>query len=59
MMVDLAKSNVTMIVVTHEMGFGAKEVGDQMHLFDEGHLRKRHHQKNSSRIQSMRGPNCS
>ena len=27
-MVDLAKSNVTMIVVTHEMGF-AKEVGDR------------------------------
>jgi len=36
-MVDLAKSNVTMIVVTHEMGF-AKEVGDRCILFDEGHL---------------------
>ena len=36
-MVDLAKSNVTMVVVTHEMGF-AKEVGDRCILFDEGHL---------------------
>jgi ABC-type polar amino acid transport system ATPase subunit len=32
-MVDLAKSNVTMVVVTHEMGF-AKEVGDRCILFD-------------------------
>ena len=36
-MVDLAKSNVTMIVVTHEMGF-AKEVADRVILFDEGLL---------------------
>ena len=36
-MVDLAKEDVTMIVVTHEMGF-AKEVADRCILFDEGHL---------------------
>jgi len=36
-MVDLAKRDITMIVVTHEMGF-AKEVGDRCILFDEGHL---------------------
>ena len=36
-MIDLAKSNVTMIVVTHEMGF-AKEVADRVILFDEGML---------------------
>ena len=36
-MIDLAKSNVTMIVVTHEMGF-AKEVADRCILFDEGEL---------------------
>ena len=34
---DLAKEDVTMIVVTHEMGF-AKEVGDRIMFFDEGHL---------------------
>ena len=34
-MVDLAKEDVTMIVVTHEMGF-AKEVADRVILFDEG-----------------------
>ena len=36
-MVDLAKEDVTMIVVTHEMGF-AKEVADRVILFDEGML---------------------
>ena len=36
-MIDLARSNVTMIVVTHEMGF-AKEVADRVILFDEGML---------------------
>jgi polar amino acid transport system ATP-binding protein len=32
---DLAKSGMTMIVVTHEMGF-AREVGDKLVLMDEG-----------------------
>ena len=36
-MVDLAKEDVTMIVVTQEMGF-AKEVADRVILFDEGLL---------------------
>ena len=34
-MVDLAKGGMTMIVVTHEMGF-AKEVADYMIFMDEG-----------------------
>jgi len=34
-MVDLAKAGMTMIVVTHEMGF-AKEFADQMIFMDEG-----------------------
>ena len=34
-MVNLAKAGMTMIVVTHEMGF-AKEVADRVMLFDEG-----------------------
>ena len=34
-MKELAKSGMTMIVVTHEMGF-AKEVADRVMLFDEG-----------------------
>ena len=37
LMVDLAKRDITMSVVTHEMGF-AKEVADRVILFDEGHL---------------------
>ena len=36
-MVDLAEGGMTMIVVTHEMGF-AKEVADRVILFDEGLL---------------------
>ena len=36
-MIDLAKRDITMIVVTHEMGF-AKEVGDRIMFFDEGYL---------------------
>ena len=36
-MKDLARRDITMIVVTHEMGF-AKEVSDRCILFDEGHL---------------------
>ena len=36
-MVDLAKAGMTMIVVTHEMGF-AKEVADSMIFMDEGKI---------------------
>jgi ABC-type polar amino acid transport system ATPase subunit len=36
-MIDLAKEDVTMIVVTHEMGF-AMAVADRVILFDEGEL---------------------
>jgi general L-amino acid transport system ATP-binding protein len=34
-MVELAKSGMTMLVVTHEMGF-AKSVADRMFFFDKG-----------------------
>ena len=36
-MVELAKSGMTMLVVTHEMGF-AKAVADRMYFFDEGQI---------------------
>ena len=36
-MVELAKSGMTMIVVTHEMGF-AKAVADRMYFFDDGQI---------------------
>jgi general L-amino acid transport system ATP-binding protein len=39
-MVDLAKGGMTMIVVTHEMGF-AKEVADNMIFMDEGRIIER------------------
>ena len=34
---DLAKSGMTMVIVTHEMNF-AKEVADRVIFLDEGHL---------------------
>ena len=36
-MVDLAQEGMTMVVVTHEMGF-AREVGDRVILMDEGEI---------------------
>jgi general L-amino acid transport system ATP-binding protein len=36
-MIELAKSGMTMIVVTHEMGF-AKSVADRMFFFDNGYI---------------------
>ncbi|MFU8773974.1 MAG: amino acid ABC transporter ATP-binding protein, partial [Anaerolineales bacterium] len=36
-MIELAKSGITMVVVTHEMGF-AKAVADRMYFFDEGKI---------------------
>ncbi|MBT3322380.1 MAG: amino acid ABC transporter ATP-binding protein [Anaerolineae bacterium] len=36
-MIELAKSGMTMIVVTHEMGF-ARSVADTLYFFDEGQL---------------------
>lgn len=34
---ELAKSGMTMLVVTHEMGF-ARAVADRMYFFDEGQI---------------------
>jgi general L-amino acid transport system ATP-binding protein len=34
-MIELAKSGMTMLVVTHEMGF-ARAVADRMFFFDQG-----------------------
>jgi len=36
-MIELAKSGMTMLVVTHEMGF-ARSVADTMYFFDEGQI---------------------
>ena len=36
-MVELAQSGMTMLVVTHEMGF-ARGVSDRMYFFDEGKI---------------------
>jgi len=44
-MIDLAKSGITMIVVTHEMGF-AKEVADEIIFMDQGRIIERATDKN-------------
>jgi len=36
-MIELAKSGMTMLVVTHEMGF-ARAVADRMFFFDQGNI---------------------
>lgn len=36
-MIELAQSGMTMMVVTHEMGF-ARAVADRMHFFDQGQI---------------------
>jgi general L-amino acid transport system ATP-binding protein len=36
-MIELARSGMTMLVVTHEMGF-AKAVAHRMYFFDEGQI---------------------
>jgi ABC-type polar amino acid transport system ATPase subunit len=36
-MIDLAKANMTMIVVTHEMGF-ARQVADEIVFMDQGRI---------------------
>jgi len=36
-MTELAKSGMTMLVVTHEMGF-ARAVADRMFFFDQGQI---------------------
>tara|TARA_A100001011_G_scaffold376379_1_gene438903 strand:+ start:74 stop:808 length:735 start_codon:yes stop_codon:yes gene_type:complete len=44
-MVNLAKAGMTMIVVTHEMGF-AKEVADEVIFMDEGMIIEKNYTKN-------------
>jgi ABC-type polar amino acid transport system ATPase subunit len=39
-MIDLSKGGMTMIVVTHEMGF-AREVADEIIFMDEGRIIER------------------
>jgi ABC-type polar amino acid transport system ATPase subunit len=39
-MIDLSKGGMTMIVVTHEMGF-AREVADEVIFMDEGRIIER------------------
>ena len=51
-MVDLAKGGMTMIVVTHEMGF-AKEVADYMIFMDEGKIVERAKTKEFLKIQNQ------
>ena len=55
----LAKDGLTMVVVTHEMGF-AREVADRVMFMDEGLIIRREHSRNSSLItRKTSGPNSS
>ena len=57
-MVDLAEEGMTMLVVTHEMGF-AKEVANRIVFMDAGQIIESNTPRTSSPIRSTRGPSCS
>ena len=57
-MVNLAKGGMTMIVVTHEMGF-AKEVADEVIFMDEGMIVEKILQKNFLQTQKVTERNFS
>ena len=52
LMKELAQSGMTMVVVTHEMGF-AREVATRVLFIDDGRYRKRILRKNFSRIRRI------
>lgn len=51
-MVELAHEGMTMMVVTHEMGF-ARKVANRVIFMDEGKLLKTHQKKSSSQILNL------
>lgn len=53
-MKDLAEGGMTMVVVTHEMGF-AREVGDRVIFLDKASSRKKRIHRNFSPIQKAKG----
>ena len=57
-MVDLAESGMTMLVVTHEMGFAA-QVADKVVFMDEDKLFESNTPKEFLKIRNQRGPNFS
>lgn len=57
-MVELANEGMTMMVVTHEMGF-ARKVANRVIFMDEGKLLKTHRKKSSSLIRNRTAPKTS
>ena len=58
-MVDLAESGMTMLVVTHEMGF-ASQVANRIIFMDEGQIVEQNtRRRSSSIIPSLTAPSCS
>ncbi len=53
LMKELAQSGMTMVVVTHEMGF-AKEVASRVIFIDEGRSRRKTNQRNFLKIRKTR-----
>ncbi len=57
-MKDLAENGMTMVIVTHEMGF-AREVADRVFFIDEGIILEQGPRRNSLGIRSMNGQKAS
>ena len=55
---ELAQSRMTVMAVTHEMGF-AREAADRIVFFDEGQIVEDRPRRHSSRIQGTAGPSGS
>ena len=55
---ELAQSRMTVMAVTHEMGF-AREAADRIVFFDEGQIVEDRPPEDSSRIQGTAGPSGS
>ena len=57
-MVELAETGMTMLVVTHEMGF-ARKVADRMIFMDEGQIVEQNERKPSLRTRKTSAPSYS
>ena len=57
-MVELAREGMTMVCVTHEMGF-ARTVADRVVFMDRGESSRRRRRRNSSARRRPIGPSCS
>jgi general L-amino acid transport system ATP-binding protein len=57
-MIELAEEGMTMICVTHEMGF-ARQVANRVIFMDQGQIVEQNEPRSSSTTRSPSAPSCS